>query len=64
MHIDDTVVHSGTGERFQTIGNQRLSRHFDQRLGQSVGDRAHTGAKPRGKDHGGVDGHQLGSSGL
>jgi hypothetical protein len=64
MHVDDDIGDTGPAKRFQPVGDQRFSRHFDQGLGQGLGDRTHAGAKPGGQDHGRCDGHRSGGSGL
>lgn len=54
VDIDHGLVDAGFGEAIEHVIDQRLAMHFNERLGQSVGDRSHARAKTGGEHHGGL----------
>ena len=50
-HVDHDVPEASCGEVFKMPDDQRLSAHFDERLGQRVGDGPQALAAPGGQDH-------------
>src|SRR5690606_29887182 len=54
VHVDHCASYAGLRQAIERVIDQRLARHFHQRLGPIVGERAHPRTKACCKHHGGI----------